>query len=59
MACLRIGVDVGGTFTDVCLFDENTGQIYVEKVASTAEDASIGICQGLNTDPVSLQADKK
>jgi N-methylhydantoinase A len=49
MACLRIGVDVGGTFTDVCVFDENTGQVYVEKVASTAEDASIGICQGLNT----------
>ncbi|MBW2153378.1 MAG: hydantoinase/oxoprolinase family protein [Deltaproteobacteria bacterium] len=47
MARLRIGVDVGGTFTDVCVFDENTGQIFVEKVASTAEDSSIGICQGL------------
>jgi N-methylhydantoinase A len=49
MARLRIGVDVGGTFTDVCLFDEHTGQVHVEKVASTPEDASIGICQGLKT----------
>ncbi|MEE9466619.1 MAG: hydantoinase/oxoprolinase N-terminal domain-containing protein, partial [Candidatus Neomarinimicrobiota bacterium] len=49
MARLRIGVDVGGTFTDVCVFDEHTGQVHVEKVASTPADASIGICQGLKT----------
>jgi N-methylhydantoinase A len=49
MARFRIGVDVGGTFTDVCLFNEDSKQVHVEKVASTSEDASIGICQGLKT----------
>lgn len=47
MSRLRVGVDVGGTFTDVCLFDEETGKVFVEKVASTSDDSSIGICQGL------------
>ena len=49
MARLRIGVDVGGTFTDLCVFDEHTGQVQVEKIASTPADSSAGICQGLET----------
>ena len=28
----RIGVDSGGTFTDICLFDEQSGRIAVWKV---------------------------
>ncbi|HEX3536872.1 MAG TPA: hydantoinase/oxoprolinase family protein [Stellaceae bacterium] len=36
----RIGVDSGGTFTDVCLFDEATGRIVVWKVSSTPADPS-------------------
>jgi N-methylhydantoinase A len=34
----RIGVDSGGTFTDVCLFDETAGRIAVWKVSSTPAD---------------------
>ncbi|MCP4625615.1 MAG: hydantoinase/oxoprolinase family protein [bacterium] len=49
MARLRIGVDVGGTFTDLCVFNEHTGQVRVEKIASTPSDSSFGICQGLET----------
>ena len=34
----RIGVDVGGTFTDFILVDEELGSIYVDKVPSTPDD---------------------
>jgi N-methylhydantoinase A len=39
----RVGVDSGGTFTDVCLFDDETGRIDVWKVSSTQDDPSRGI----------------
>ena len=43
---LRIGIDSGGTFTDVCLFDDATGRIAVWKVPSTPDDPSRAIAQG-------------
>lgn len=43
----RVGVDSGGTFTDVCLFDEASGEIAVWKVSSTPDDPSRGIAQGV------------
>jgi N-methylhydantoinase A len=43
----RIGVDSGGTFTDVCLFDDATGRVLVWKVASTPDDPSRGIAAGV------------
>ncbi len=43
----RIGVDSGGTFTDICLFDESSGRIAVWKVASTPADPSHAIAQGI------------
>ena len=43
----RIGVDSGGTFTDVCLFDDATGRVAVWKVSSTPADPSQGIAQGV------------
>ena len=43
----RIGVDSGGTFTDVCLFNDETGHVEVWKVASTPDDPSRGIAQGV------------
>src|SRR5947209_18527053 len=43
----RIGVDSGGTFTDVCLFDDETGAVSVWKVASTSADPSQGIAAGV------------
>jgi N-methylhydantoinase A len=44
---MRVGVDSGGTFTDVCLFDEATGRIAVWKVPSTPDDPSRGIAEGV------------
>ncbi len=43
----RVGVDSGGTFTDVCLFEETTGRVEVWKVPSTPDDPSRGIAQGI------------
>ena len=43
----RLGVDVGGTFTDLLLMDESTGDTYEAKVHSTPEDSSVGVFQGI------------
>ena len=47
MSRWRVGVDSGGTFTDICLFDEQTGRIEIWKVPSTPDDPSRGIAQGV------------
>src|SRR5262249_5524520 len=47
MARWRVGVDSGGTFTDICLFDETDGRVDVWKVASTPDDPSRGIAVGV------------
>lgn len=44
----RIGVDSGGTFTDVCLFNNATGQLDIWKVPSTPDDPSRGISAGVS-----------
>jgi N-methylhydantoinase A len=46
-ATWRVGVDSGGTFTDVCLFDESDGRVVVWKVPSTPSDPSEGIAAGV------------
>ena len=43
----RLGVDVGGTFTDLMLIDEKSGKTYVAKVSSTPKDSSIGVLNGI------------
>ena len=43
----RLGVDVGGTFTDVLLVDEGTGTSYRAKTASTPHDQSVGVLNGI------------
>jgi N-methylhydantoinase A len=48
MSHWRVGVDSGGTFTDVCMFDEDKGSIDVWKVSSTPDDPSRGITQGVD-----------
>ncbi|WP_342364229.1 hydantoinase/oxoprolinase family protein [Terrarubrum flagellatum] len=42
----RIGIDSGGTFTDVCLFDDESGRVEVWKVPSTPDDPSRAIARG-------------
>jgi len=36
----RVGVDSGGTFTDICLVDEATGDVRVFELPSTPDDPS-------------------
>src|SRR5690606_25983871 len=42
-----IGVDVGGTFTDVFVLDESTGKVTTAKVPSTRGDQSRGFVEGI------------
>jgi len=43
----RLGVDVGGTFTDLLLINEDSGATHTAKVPSTPEDSSIGVLNGI------------
>ena len=43
----RLGVDVGGTFTDVLLLEETTGTTFRAKTPSTPADQSIGVLNGI------------
>jgi len=44
---LRIGIDTGGTFTDVVAYDEVGGELAVTKTPTTPADPSIGFIDGL------------
>jgi N-methylhydantoinase A len=44
----RLGVDVGGTHTDLVLLDVRSGTIDVEKVSSTPENPALGVLNGIN-----------
>ncbi|GAB4269796.1 MAG: hydantoinase/oxoprolinase family protein [Deferrisomatales bacterium] len=50
----RIAVDVGGTFTDVFIFDEAHGEVRVTKTPSTPDDPGQGILDGLDKGGVPL-----
>ncbi len=43
----RLGVDVGGTHTDLVLLDPATGAVLVEKVASTPANPALGVLDGV------------
>ncbi|MET4245210.1 N-methylhydantoinase A/oxoprolinase/acetone carboxylase beta subunit [Bradyrhizobium sp. RT10b] len=43
---VRTGVDVGGTFTDLVLVDQNTGKIFLGKRLTTHADPSRAILGG-------------
>ncbi len=44
----RLGVDIGGTFTDATLINEETGEIRVGKVSSTPKDPSLGFLEAVH-----------
>jgi N-methylhydantoinase A len=43
----RLGIDVGGTFTDAVLISENTGETQIAKVLSSPEDPSVGFLEAV------------
>lgn len=51
---LRVAVDIGGTFTDICILDERDGTIRVAKTASTPDPID-GVMKGLQQAEVDLR----
>ncbi len=45
----RIGIDVGGTFTDIALLDDEAGRLHLFKVPTTPEDPSTGALAGIES----------
>jgi N-methylhydantoinase A len=45
---ITIGVDVGGTFTDIIVSDIATGQSYVHKIPSTPKAQDLAVVEGLS-----------
>jgi len=43
----RVGVDIGGTFTDVVVVEEHSGEVFVTKVPTVPADPSEGFMDGL------------
>lgn len=59
----RTGVDIGGTFTDLLLLDESTGEMIIGKILTIPDDPSLAVIQGLRAllterqlDPASITA---
>ncbi len=44
---LRVGVDIGGTFTDFALVDEATGALAIHKQLTTPDDPAQAVVEGL------------
>lgn len=45
---MRIGIDVGGTFTDVVMIDDASGKEYYTKVSTTPPDLWVGVLNGID-----------
>lgn len=54
MTKTRVAVDVGGTFTDICIMDEETGAIRIEKTSSTPHDPMLAILNGVEQAKIDL-----
>ena len=54
-----IGVDVGGTFTDFCARNNNSGETLIHKRPSTPNDPAIAILNGLDEIKLKLNKSKK
>ncbi|HEY7247831.1 MAG TPA: hydantoinase/oxoprolinase N-terminal domain-containing protein [Xanthobacteraceae bacterium] len=46
-SCLRLAADIGGTFTDVAVFDDRSGRLAFGKVLSTPDHLAGGIAEGV------------
>jgi N-methylhydantoinase A len=46
-ASYRLGIDIGGTFTDFCLLEEHSGRVLIAKVPSTPAHPSEAVVRGI------------
>ena len=51
-----VGVDVGGTFTDLVLFDTETESVKIAKVPSTPENQAFGVMQALESAGATMES---
>lgn len=51
----RVAVDIGGTFTDLCVLDEETGQMHIAKTPSTPADPLQGALNAVKKAGVNLK----
>jgi N-methylhydantoinase A len=47
MRRFRVGIDTGGTFTDVVALDEATGEVFTTKTPTTVHDPSVGVLESI------------
>jgi N-methylhydantoinase A len=45
----RIGVDIGGTFTDFAVIDDSSGKVAIHKQLTTPDDPSVSVLEGCRT----------
>ena len=48
MSRYRVGIDIGGTFTDFSVLDEQGGEVFNSKVLSTPTDLTQGVMRALD-----------
>lgn len=48
MAQYRIGIDIGGTFTDFTVIDDHSGEIFIDKTLTTPQAPEEGVLHGLD-----------
>ena len=51
---MRVGVDIGGTFTDVVVFDEDTHSVALAKALTTPLELARGVQESLAKAPIPL-----
>lgn len=56
---LRLGCDIGGTFTDFVVLDGKTGELEFSKVLTTPGDPSEAVDQGLITESQTRDARRR
>ena len=51
----RLAIDIGGTFTDLVLFDEKSGKLTAFKSLSTPSDPSSGVLNTINLSKIKIK----
>lgn len=51
---IRVGIDIGGAFTDVVVYNEENGEISWAKVETTPDDPSNGVLEAIDEAKVNL-----
>jgi len=56
---LRFSIDIGGTFTDIAILDEDTGQFHLDKALSTPENTLTGLLNVIEKSNLDLRSVEK